>query len=116
MLNVILIIVIFGTGYFFWVRPILARTPAFKDFYDREESFLAAVSAKLAGIKQKLAGALVVIAAAYVEIANYVAPALTGVDTSTITKNFPEWAVPLIPIALTILLNYFRDLADKRKE
>jgi hypothetical protein len=115
ILNIILTVVIFGSGYWFWVRPIIKTKPQFKSFYDDEATFFSALSAKLSGIKQKLAGAFIVIGGIYVEASNYVIPALTGVDTSVITKRIPDWVVPLIPIAAAILLNYFRSLADKRE-
>lgn len=116
LINLVLIIVIMIGGYVFWIRPILKKTPMLEHFFAQEDSFWAALSAKLVGIKQKLAGAVIVLAGIYVECANYVMPALTGVDTSSWTKNIPDWAMPLIPIAATVLLNYFRTLSDKREE
>jgi hypothetical protein len=116
ILNIILLAIIVGAGYYFWLRPILKTRPEFSTIFAYERSKWGAISVKLAGIKQKLAGAIIVLAGIYVEAANYVVPALTGVDTSVITHRLPDWTVPLIPIAATILLNYFRSLADKREE
>jgi hypothetical protein len=112
-LNIVLISIIFGAGYWFWLRPILMTTARFKDFYAAEAGYFVAFSAKFAGIKQKMAGAVIILASIYVSAANYVIPAMTGVDTTIFTKSLPDWVVPLIPILLTILLNYFRSLADK---
>lgn len=114
IINLICLSVIVGCGYYFWVRPILKSRPELKIFYDDEAGIFSAISAKLAGIKQKLAGALVVLGGVYVEIANYVMPAMTGVDTTVWTKRLPDWVVPLIPIGLVAIFNYFRSLADKR--
>lgn len=114
LINVVLLAIIFGAGYWFWLRPILKTTPFLEHFFVREDTFLQALSGKFAGIKQRLSGALIILAGIYVELANYVMPALTGVDTSTWTKNLPDWMVPLIPIAAVALLNYFRSLADRR--
>lgn len=116
ILNVVLLIIIFGCGYWFWLRPILKMNPRFADFYANEETLLSALSSKLGGIKQRLSGAIIILAGIYVEAANYVIPALTGVDTSIFTKKLPDWVVPLIPIAAAILLNYLRHLSDKRED
>jgi hypothetical protein len=37
--------------YWFWIRPILKSRPAFRDLYDKEVSFFAALREKLKGIK-----------------------------------------------------------------
>lgn len=114
-LRLILLLMIVGAGYYFWLRPILRQRPGFKELYDHEDSFLAALSDKFSGIKQKVAGALVVIAGVAVTVQDQLVPLLSGVDTTSITKSIPAWAWPLITIAVTLLLNYFRNLADKRE-
>ena len=38
--------------YAFWIRPILQSRPAFRELYDKEESFFAALREKLKGIDE----------------------------------------------------------------
>lgn len=102
--------------YWFWIRPILKTRPAFRELYEEEESFLAALRAKFAGIKQKLSSAVVIAASAVVSGYDFFAPIVSGVDVSSIAAQVPSWAWPLILIAVTATIKYFRDLADKRHE
>lgn len=44
------------------------------------------------------------------------APIVSGVDVSSIAAQVPFWAWPLILIAVTAVMEYFRDLADRRHE
>jgi hypothetical protein len=109
-----------GVVYFIWIRPILRKTPALKSLYDREETCIAALSAKFAGIKQRLTAAFVYLAGVVVVMHDYLAPKLTGVDITPlfpkIMTAIPHEAWPLIAIGITGLLDYFRYLADKRQE
>jgi hypothetical protein len=100
--------------YIFWVRPVLKENPTLKDFYSVEESWWAAFQLKMGGIKQKLAGAFLTFAGIAVTMYDSIVPALTGVDITPLTQQIPQWAYPLILIAVTWLLNYFRSLSDKR--
>ncbi len=102
--------------YWFWIRPILKSRPAFRDLYEKEENFIAAVRAKFAGIKQKLSSAVVIAASAIVSGYDFFAPIVSGVDVSSIAAQVPSWAWPLILIAVTAIMKYFRDLADRRHE
>lgn len=102
--------------YAFWIRPILKSRPAFRELYDKEESFLVALRAKFAGIKQKLSSAIVIAASAIVSGYDFFAPIVGGVDVSSIVAQVPSWAWPLILIAVTAIMKYFRDLADRRHE
>ena len=68
--------------YAFWIRPILQSRPAFRELYDKEESFFAALREKLKGIKQKLSSAIVIIASAAVTGYDFFAPIVSGVDVS----------------------------------
>ncbi len=54
----------FVAVYWFWIRPILKSRPAFRELYEQEESFFAAVREKFKGIKQKLSSAIVIAASA----------------------------------------------------
>jgi hypothetical protein len=100
--------------YWFWIRPILKSRPAFRELYQEEENFLAALRAKFAGIKQKLSSAIVIAASAAVSGYDFFAPIVSGVDVSSIAAQVPSWAWPLILITVTAIMKYFRDLADKR--
>lgn len=102
--------------YTFWIRPILQSRPAFRELYDKEESFFAALREKLKGIKQKLSSAIVIIASAAVTGHDFFAPIVGGVDVSSLTSLVPSWAWPLVLISLTALFQFLRNLADKRHE
>lgn len=100
--------------YWLWIRPILKSRPAFRELYQEEENFLTALRAKFAGIKQKLSSAVVIAASAIVSGYDFFAPIVSGVDVSSIAAQVPSWAWPLILIAVTAVMKYFRDLADRR--
>jgi hypothetical protein len=102
--------------YWFWIRPILKSRPAFRELYQEEENFLEALRVKFAGIKQKLSSAVVIAASAVVSGYDFFAPIVSGVDVSSIAAQVPSWAWPLILIAVTAVMKYFRDLADRRHE
>lgn len=102
--------------HWFWSRPILKSRPAFRDLYQEEENFFAALRAKFSGIKQKLSSAIVIAASALVSGYNFFAPIVSGVDVSSLAAQVPSWAWPLILIAVTAVMKYFRDLADRRHE
>jgi hypothetical protein len=112
----ILMLIVVGSiaVYATWLRPILKTTPALRELFAREATAWAAVRAKFAGIKQKLTGALVIIAGVIVELHDQLAPVVAGVDVSALTQRVPSWAWPLIVIAVTLLLQWFRELADRR--
>lgn len=100
--------------YAFWIRPILQSRPAFRELYDKEESFFAALREKLKGIKQKLSSAIVIVASAAVTGYDFFAPIVSGVDVSALTSRVPSWAWPLVLISLTALFQFLRNLADNR--
>ncbi|MEJ2435463.1 MAG: hypothetical protein P8Y53_20785 [Pseudolabrys sp.] len=101
-------------AYWFWIRPILKSRPAFRELYRQEENFFAALRAKFAGIKQKLSSAIVIAAGIIVSGYDFFAPIVGGVDMSSIAARVPSWAWPLVLIAVTAVMKYFRDLADRR--
>jgi uncharacterized membrane protein YqhA len=100
--------------YAFWIRPILQSRPAFRELYQEELSFCAALREKLKGIKQKLSSAIVIIASATVTSYDFFAPIVSGVDVSGLTTRVPSWAWPLILIFVTALFQFLRNLADNR--
>jgi len=100
--------------YWFWIRPILKSRPAFRELYQKEENFFAALRAKFAGIKQNISSAVVIAASAIVSGYDFFAPIVSGVDVSSIAAQVPSWAWPLLLIAVTAVMKYFRDLADRR--
>ena len=102
--------------YAFWIRPILKSRPAFRELYQKEENFFAALRERFAGIKQKLSSAIVIAASALVSGYDFFAPIVSGVDVSSIAGQVPSWAWPLILIAVTAVMKYFRDLSDRRYE
>ena len=100
--------------YAFWICPILQSRPAFRELYDKEENFFAALREKLKGIKQKLSSASVIIASVAVTGYDFFAPIVSGVDVSSLTSRVPSWAWPLVLIATTALFQFFRNLADRQ--
>ena len=113
----VMFVLAFGTLleiYSFWIRSILKSRPAFRELYDREGSFVAALREKLKGIKQNLASALVIVASAAVCGYDFFAPIVSGVDISSLTSKLPSWAWPLVVILVTALFQFLRNLADKR--
>lgn len=103
--------------YWWWIRPILKKTPALADLFKSEDTYLSAFNTKFGGIKQKLTAAAVYLSGSVVVMYDYIAPKLTGVDVTPITSHLakvPPNAWPLIAIAITALMDYFRSLADKR--
>lgn len=116
MLLYISIAATFVAVYWFWIRPILKSRPAFRELYQEEENFFAALRAKCAGIKQKLSSAVVIAASVIVSGYDFFAPIVSGVDVSSLAAQVPSWAWPLILIAVTAVMKYFRDLADRRHE
>ncbi len=115
-LLVVLIVFTLISTYAFWIRPVLKTRPSLAEFYAREDSFWAAISLKFGGLKQKLTTAFVMIAGFVVSAYDFLAPlfAQSGVDVTTITSKIPPQAWPLIGMALMALVQYFRNLADKR--
>jgi hypothetical protein len=114
MLTFILVMATLVAIYWFWIRPVLKSRPAFRELYEREESFLAALREKLKGIKQKLSSAIVVAASAAVSGYDFFTPIISGVDVSSIAAQVPSWAWPLMLISVTALFQFLRNLSDKR--
>jgi hypothetical protein len=116
MLMFILVLATLVAIYWFWVRPILKLRPGFRDLYEKEESFFAALRIKLAGIKQKLSSVFVIAASAAVSGYDFFTPIVSGVDVSSLTSKIPSWSWPLILISVTALFQFFRNLADTRNK
>ena len=89
MLMFVLVAATFVAVYWFWIRAVLKSRPAFRELYEREESFLAAARQKFAGIKQKLSSAIVVAASVAVSGYDFIAPIASGVDVSSIAAQVP---------------------------
>lgn len=114
MVMVVLLFATLVAIYAFWIRPILQSRPAFRELYQREENFFAALREKLKGIKQKLSSAIVIIASAAVSGYDFFVPIVSGVDMSGLSSRVPSWAWPLILISVTALFQFLRNLADNR--
>ena len=100
--------------YWFWIRPILKSRPALREFYERQESLVAALREKLKGIKQKLSSAIVIVASAAISAYDFLTPIVSGVDVSSIAAQVPSWAWPIVLIVVTALFQFLRNLADRR--
>ena len=109
-----------ATVYWFWVRPILAKTPTFGALIARDNSYMSAFVSKFTGIKQRLVAAFVYMAGAVVGVHDLAAPYLANVDVKPffpkIVSTVPAEAWPIIVVGITMLLDYFRYLADKRSQ
>lgn len=103
-------------AYWFWLRPWLQTRPALADFYAREASFFEAVRLKFAGLKQRLTTLIVTVAGVFVMLNDQIAPILGQVDTSAITAKVPQWSWPIIVIGVTLLMQWFRTLSDRRND
>lgn len=102
-------------AYVFGVRPALRQNPAFKTFYDTEDTGLNAIAAKLSGVKQKLTTIALSAMGVIVLAHDQIMPLITqvGVDPSQILPSVPTWVWPVVSIAALWLIQYFRDLSDK---
>ena len=116
MLTFVFVVATLVAIYWFWVRPVLKSRPAFRELYEQEENFLAALREKLKGIKQKLSSAVVIAASVAVSGYDFLTPIVSGVDVSSIAARVPSWAWPLILISVTALFQFLRNLADKRRK
>lgn len=114
-----LLVVTLLVAYIGWIRPALKVQPTFASYYAKEDSLWAALSAKFAGLKQKLVTAAVLIMGFVVSAYDVIISATqaSGFDwgnVSTLTSKVPAWAWPLIGMALIKLVQYFRDLGERR--
>lgn len=104
--------------YAYWIRPILQKTPKFSELYAREGKFFSAFSGRFAGIKQRLTAAFIYLSGILVVLHDYLAPRLTGVNFEPIFPKIvhaiPPEGWPLVGIAITGLMDWFRFLNDKR--
>ena len=114
MLTFVFVVATLVAIYWFWIRPILKSRPAFRELYEQEDNFLAALREKLKGIKQKISSAVVIAASVAVSGYDFLTPIVSGVDVSSIAARVPSWAWPLILISVTALFQFLRNLSDKR--
>ena len=92
-------------------KHILKSRPAFRELYDKEQSFITALREKLKGIKQKLSSVIVIAPSAAVSGYDFLTPIVSGVDVSSIAAQVPSWAWPP---HITALVQFLRNLADSR--
>lgn len=112
----VLVVFTLTVAYFLGLRPILKQNPAFKHFYESEETGLNAVAAKFSGLKQKLMVLGMTVIGVLLELHDTLAPFVTqaGVDPAQILPKVPAWVWPIATVAVLWLLQYFRNLADKQ--
>jgi hypothetical protein len=115
MIVAVLMLSTLASIYCFWVRPVLRLRPSLRELYARSDSFVEAVRLKFAGLKQKLVSVAVVAASLVVTIYDFLVPIVGSVDVTTITDKVPGWAWPLVMIVLTAVLQWLRNLADRRQ-
>lgn len=116
-LLLVLIVLTLISIYVFWIRPVLKTRPTLAQYYAAEENWWAALTLKFGGLKQKLTTAIVMAAGFVVSAYDFLAPLFvqSGVDVTTISSKVPPQAWPLIGMALIALVQYFRNIADKKK-
>jgi hypothetical protein len=109
------VIVLVG-AYFWLVRPALKQNPKFAELYTKEDGFFSALNDKLGGIKQKLTTIFVSLAGFLVLAHDQIAPLVTqvGVDPATILPKVPAWAWPIATMGILWLVQYFRELSDRK--
>ena len=117
LLLLFLIVFTLVTTYLFWIRPILKTKPSLMTYYAQERSIWSALYLKFDGFKQKLTTAIVGMAAFVVSTYDFLAPLFvqSGIDVTTISSHVPQKAWPIISFALIALVQYFRNLADKKE-
>jgi hypothetical protein len=113
-LFLVFVVITLGCVYVFWVRPILKRTPRFADFYANEASIFTALRLKFQGVKERLIAVFVTVASVLISMHDFIAPYITGDTVEQFTKAIPPWAIPLIPMAVSLLMLWLRSLAEKR--
>ena len=116
MIRILLLLACLAAIYWFWIRPILRSRPEFKRLWDAEDNLFTALQAKFAGIKGKLTTAITSGAGIAVAVHDYVAPIAATVDTSPIATQVKPTTWLAIIIAVPLLLQFFRWLADRRRE
>lgn len=118
-LLIVLIIFTVATAYWFWIRPVLKKHPTFADYYAREEGFFSALKLKLSGMKQWLttvatmsAGFVVTVYDTIISLADQAG--FQWGNVQTITSRVPSWAWPIIGMALIGLVQWFREISNRR--
>lgn len=97
-------------AYWFLIRPLLKARPGFSDFYDKTESWWAALRMKLSSIKTKLLATSLIIANGFISLHDFLLPAMTGVDWTPLTQRVPSWALPLIAMVVGALFLWLRKI------
>lgn len=115
----VLIVLTAIAAYAFWIRPVLKKQPSLAAYYAQEESFWSALCLKLSGMRQWLttiftlaAGFVVTAYDAIVSLANQVG--FQWGNVQLITAKVPSWAWPIIGMVLIGLVQWFRELGNRR--
>lgn len=114
MLLAILLVAMTTLCCWLWVWPILRSRPSFHELYCKEATLQMALRKKFCGIKQKLSTVVVIAASTVVSLYDFFTPIVSGIDVTPLVQKVPSWAWPLVLITTTALLQYCRNLADKR--
>lgn len=103
-------------AYVFFIRPLLRKTPGFREVYDVADGFWHAVDLKLGNVKQKLTTVLLSAGSFILLAHDQLAPIVTqaGVDPSLILPKVPAWAWPIITMGILALLQWLRSRADRQ--
>lgn len=102
------------TTYWFIVRPILKTRPGCLEFYQRADSFWAAVRLRFQGLKGAIATGLAKAAAVVIYLHDEAIPYMTGVDWTPITDKVPAWAWPILCFAAFWFIGQARVWAERR--
>jgi hypothetical protein len=114
LISLLIVVAMTAVCCSFWVWRILRSRPSFHELYCKEATLHMALRKKFCGIKQKLSTVVVIAASSVVSLYDFFSPIVSGVDVTPLVQKVPSWAWPLVLIATTALLQYCRNLADKR--
>lgn len=110
LLSVLFFVVGSGLAYWFWIRPILKARPQFSEFYEKTESWWAALTMKLNTIKTKLVAAFGIIASIMVGLHDFIIPIVTGIEWTPITSKVPAAVWPFVSLSYLALISWLRTL------
>ena len=100
------------TTYWFWIRPLLKKVPAFAHFYAVTGSFWAAVKLRFQGIKGAIATVLGMAVSAVVALHDDVMPYVAQVDWTPLTQKVPNWVWPIVTFAAFYFIGKCREWSE----
>lgn len=115
-LSVLFFVIGFALAYSLWLRPLLRTRPRFAEFYDRSNSFLGALWAKLAFLKTRISAGLLMVASALLGVHDFIVPVVSTIDWTPLWEKVPPWSWPCISFAIGALFYWLRSVTAKQQE